>query len=265
MGLRWSEKEDNLLRDFYPNLPDNEIKPLFEKIGRNWTSVKNRAFQLGIVRLFNSKKTSNVSILLDDNLISYYWMGFIYADGHIKTCGRLIVSGHTKDIDHLRKFAALVNAKVHIYKYSYEKSEIAVVSVYDKFLIPKIAKKFDIKPRKTYEPPNFEKLPFTKEQLIAILIGFIDGDGSRRNDCNAFSIGNHINWFDIHKYFSKNVFQDNKVSIRTYENKSIMWIGSGWYRILLEFVKLHKLPILERKWYERKYYPNFRQLQTSLS
>ena len=45
--------------------------------------------------------------------------------------------------------------------------------------IPKLMTTFNIFYNKTYNPCNFESFSkYTKEQLLALLIGIIDGDGN---------------------------------------------------------------------------------------
>ena len=46
---------------------------------------------------------NNIKILLEENLESYYWIGFILADGHIDGNKRLQITLKSIDYEHLKK------------------------------------------------------------------------------------------------------------------------------------------------------------------
>ena len=55
----------------------------------------------------NNERSSNLSILLDDSFESFYWMGFILADGCFFE-NRLQITLAIKDKEHLQSFANYV-------------------------------------------------------------------------------------------------------------------------------------------------------------
>lgn len=118
-----------------------------------------------------------VSRLFDRSLISYYWLGFIYADGCI--CGnRLYITLSAKDRQHLEKLGTYINASLtdNIRNSGYCRNT-KIVSLTKRF--DQSGKDcfeiFGIVPRKTY---NFVKPTLEGNMFMYWLIGLIDGDGT---------------------------------------------------------------------------------------
>jgi len=125
---------------------------------------------------------ADLSILLKEKHESYYWLGFLFADGTFAKNNQVAVSASVKDKDQIEKFAKFINY-TGTYRYYIRKEEDAVfgngemvsISSGDSVIVPQLKEKFNISNRKTYEPCNLQNIP--KDLLISLIIGFIDGDG----------------------------------------------------------------------------------------
>ena len=104
----------------------------------------------------NGGKNNNLQFLLNEDVISYYWMGFILADGSFHGNS---IKLHISDFDkeHLIKLASRIGCNVYVHsgKSKYGVSRICGISCYDSLLTPIIVKKFAISQKKTYNPPDF--------------------------------------------------------------------------------------------------------------
>jgi len=109
-------------------------------------------------------------------------------------------------------------------------------------------KKFKINHNKTYVPCDFNKL--TKDELVPIAIGFIDGDGSI-NKRGYITIKVHKNWEEnIIKMLSPFTDKFNKIYTPYYDGNLVSCHVTD-----IEITKYIKnlainlkLPILKRKW-----------------
>lgn len=117
------------------------------------------------------KLLSSPQILLKNTPETYYWMGFFMADATFIQ-NRLKIHLAKRDIGHIKKIKKYL-------KYT-GKNKKPAFSVVDHITIPLLRQKFDIKPQKTYNPPNLKKIfKNTSPKLIfSFIVGYIDGDGS---------------------------------------------------------------------------------------
>lgn len=192
-------------------------------------------------------KQNNLEVLLDNSLTSYYWIGFILADGHIENNRRLQITLALKDIEHLKKFSEYVSCNMYI------KTQCSVSPMHGK-AIKELSRIFDINPNKTIHPPKIEIFEnLNRDQLLALFAGFIDGDGCiknlhKRKDFQL-AIKCHKSWLPILNYFGNSIFSkkyDAKINTAGY---TTLMIGDS--QILKDFKKqilLLNLPLLERKW-----------------
>ena len=86
---RWTKKEDEILRRIYSNSEIDEICSLLPN--RTWISIKLKAISFGLKLGRGNNKKSDLRVFLDDTPETYYWLGFLMADGHFEKKGRLIV------------------------------------------------------------------------------------------------------------------------------------------------------------------------------
>lgn len=244
--IKWTKKENNLLRKVYPLGNKESICKALPN--RSWEGIKIHAAILKIGMLHNPHVATQLGRLLEETHESYYWMGFIAADGCFSgKRGRLTVSLGKNDSSHLKKFSEYIGAAFNIRKTT------CSVSAQDKYYSLKIMDKFDLRERKTYNPPK--TIGWMKPELaLSFLIGFIDGDGHIKNKARtAISIKIHSSWLNILNEIA------NLIS------KSFSWItpnakinNRGYALInicefeLIKKLKKHclinKLPYMKRKW-----------------
>lgn len=182
--------------------------------------------------------------LLFDTLEAYYWIGFILADGSIKD-RRLRISLSYKDYNHLKKFCRRYELKHRLSK------GVCSGSIQNDCILS-IAEKFDIHPRKTYFPPNPNIIP-DDDLALAMLIGFIDGDGhirkqTGRNDC-LIQIKNHRSWKPFLDKFASILSTEqpkSKINNQGYANLNIS--DRRFIRRMYSFATNNGLPIMKRKW-----------------
>lgn len=185
-------------------------------------------------------KKCNLYKLLEETPETYYWVGFILADGHISNGTRLRVTLAKKDKDHLVKLQKFLQIE------NMTENDQVHISGMDSKVIKNFVKKFDIKSNKTIYPPNLNIN--NKKLLFALSIGFIDGDGSikkqyKRNDC-ILRIKCHANWLNVIKYLFKN--EKVKINNQGYVNTNIA-NNTTLKNMKLKAIKLN-LPIMNRKW-----------------
>lgn len=250
-GIKWTEEQDKYLIDNYYK-GDKELL-LINTGNRSWNGIKNRAKKLQLNRWTGT--SCNTEWLLQDTLLAYYWVGFILADGHFTKSYRLAITLSEKDSSHLEKLAKLFNCEV---KHRGKKYKRCTIVIQDKIIFKKLMEKFDIKHRKTYEPPNINIIPNSSLGL-AMLIGFIDGDGciknqSKRKDL-VISIKNHGSWKCVLDRFSEicgntvlSRITKKKYCVLDFSNRKIV-------RMLYEFQLGNQLPSMERKWNKCKDMP----------
>ena len=195
---------------------------------------------------------NNIKILLNEELESYYWIGFILADGHIEKDKRIKITLSIKDKIHLEKFKKYVNAK-KINKLIVNGYEQCSLSVQDSKYIPILCENLGIKNNKTTNPPDIKKLKTLEfEKLYSLIIGYIDGDGNikkqyKRKDFQL-SVKCHKSWIDILSLFSKTIDETNKAKINSCGYAEFHVTKTSNLKKLKKFAIKNNLPILERKW-----------------
>lgn len=197
--------------------------------------------------------------LLEDTPEAYYWMGFIMADGTF-VGNRLKVGLSIKDGDLLKKLHSFLGYDNPIHEYDIKLNnklyKTCVFQVMDTHSTPLLKTKFDIKPRKTYNPPKTLKW-MEDDLLYSFIIGFIDGDGSITKQYNRedplLRIKVHSNWLHILDEISYALSTDADVKVVKAKINSQGYANINLANhILLKRLKLRvielKLPVLDRKW-----------------
>lgn len=194
-----------------------------------------------------------LSRLLEETNESYYWMGFLMADGSFAG-NRLTLGLSSKDSDHLKKLYNYIGCDNTIHENL--KVNSSSFSVMDAYSVPLLKEKFQINNKKTYNPPS--SLDWMEDDLrYSFIIGFIDGDGSigkqyGREDA-ILRIKLHSSWLGVLDDIS--TFINGKINVPTIKAK-INNQGYGQItfanHILLKNLKNKtielSLPVLERKW-----------------
>ena len=194
----------------------------------------------------NTHHCGDLKKLLEENNEAYYWLGFLLADGSFVN-GRLKLCLTKKDQEQVYKFAKFIN-----YTGTILKSDNSVsVAVKDIEVVNKICEKFNILPRKTYNPPN-NLFTFSNDKLYCMLAGFIDGDGNiqkqyKREDF-MLRIKNHSSWESVLKNFSKLITDKECVKINSSGYAELTITNTKDLQNLKKKIISYNIPILERKW-----------------
>lgn len=186
----WTEDEINYLKIHYTT---EKSECVAKFLGRNQKHIIQKAADLGIKK--QTTRKADIEILLHDNPITYYWLGFLLADGCFTD--RRIQLGVAKiDLDHLKNFALYVNSNNKIQKVSENHFRIKLTNVK---VVKALKSKFNISNRKTYEPCNISNIS-NKDLFFSLIIGFIDGDGSvccvKNFKSFRISLVGHSSWID---------------------------------------------------------------------
>lgn len=222
--------------------------------GRDQAYNSERAYQNAIKSnstckkcstLRNAKRKGDCSKLLEDNLLAYYWIGFIMADGHIHKNKRLKVCLAIKDKEHILKLKDYLS--IESIREDTDKIEFSVM---DSYSLGNLCSKFSIRQNKTKKACNISNI---KEDLLkALFIGFVDGDGSirkqhKRESCCLY-IKCHSAWLENLNIFSQELLGREQAYLN---NKGYANLNIGTKKVLQElkqFSITNNLPIMNRKW-----------------
>lgn len=205
--------------------------------------------------------------IFTESLESYYWIGFILADGHIHNNKTITIKLGLQDINHLLKFKTFTKSKHSIKLYDYSlnnfspKGKYCEFQISDKIHIPPICNKFDIKSNKTLQPPNIvSNTTLTNNQYIALIIGYIDGDGcitvpTSKRKYPTIRLEAHSSWFNNYMIIEQKLCESFDIKFR---NKLTKINSRGYTQLIIskqsmiiklkEFAITYNLPILDRKW-----------------
>lgn len=230
----WTQDEIQFLLD---NYIDGDKELLINKLNRSWSSIQNKAFLLKIKR---NVKNCNIFKLIDNSNESFYWLGFIMADGHFNKNKILEINLSTKDCEHLVKFSKFIEYEKKLIGPSIK---VSVLDIYDY-----LKTTFNISSTKTYNPCNLEHL--SGDSFFSFILGFIDGDGCITKQ-GYLAIQCHKSWEEnLNKMVS--FLSGDKSNSKCVINKK------GFAVITLTQIEITKkiknkaiylkLPILTRKW-----------------
>lgn len=201
-------------------------------------------------------KKCNLENLLKNECDSYYWAGFILADGSISKKGELSIATSIKDVEHLKKLQKFLNIETITYSTTTNGYKYAIIRGMDTKIIRKFCKKFNTGPNKTYFPTNVDWIK-NDNYMLSLIAGFIDGDGcidnqASRNDFKL-RIKCHYSWLSVLKKFISFIYKNERFK---YAEPKI--INSGYAHLsitntvvlknLKRKILLLKIPIMERKW-----------------
>ena len=184
--FNWTPESIQILKDEYPS--SNNVE-LANKIGTTLKGLYEKAYKLKI-----KKESKLLDFYFDETPASYYWYGFITADGCLQDNGQLKVKLSIKDESHLNKLANYIGVKCIKNK----KEENICLCVRDHVYGKLLKEKIGIKNPKTYNPSNLNFLD-NEWKFLSFLCGLIDGDGHIRKKKNerlasCISIVFHKNW-----------------------------------------------------------------------
>ena len=249
-GRKWTTDEDEFLTEHYGKSTVSELVSRLQR--RSWDAVKLHAAHLGLsfyAEGVHPNVESNLSVLLENTPLSFYWMGFLAADGCFST-KRLKLTLAYRDMEHVVKFANYISCSGHCrYDNKYE------VRAQDAFTIPKILEKFRLNRAKTYHPPDITWM--SDELFLAFFVGFVDGDGcikyqTGRKDC-VLQIKVHSSWLENLQIMSDWISElagisPVKANINNSGYASVVFGNCILLRFLKKKVQEMQLPVLCRKW-----------------
>lgn len=179
--------------------------------------------------------------LNEGGLVSFYWLGFLLADGHFYNNGRVKITLSVKDEGHLEKFIDFIgHGKIRKY------GNVCEVSIMDVHNSKVLMEKYKINSFKTISPPDLSHL--THEELLATSIGFIDGDGHIRRQLGRegaiVCVKVHSSWLETLSI----LFKDTRPFL---QNSGYAFLSISEHKKVKElkiFSLSNGLPIMQRKW-----------------
>lgn len=254
--MKWKKEELEFLKTNYGKASKNELLDFLKE--RSLNSIRIKAKAIGLKKIIHERAESNLSKLLLEENETYYWIGFLMADGYINHDNKRIkLTLSNKDRNHLEKFCKFIESN-NLREFEKNNKKYAEICVKDNFYVNKIINKYGFNPRKTYNPidENFLK-NLDNNKFYSFLIGFIDADGSilkdHRREEFKLSIKLHASWQNILKIISKRICEDINIDI-----KKVIIGKCGYARVVFNnFIILKHLkkkivelniPFMERKW-----------------
>ena len=216
-----------------------------------YLAEKNNAVCKSCAGKKRTKRLNNLKVLLEETPETYYWIGFLLADGHFDDGKRIIVGLAEHDRDHLEKFAKYIGYNGTISLVKREPHNAVRLAAMDTEVVGKLCEKFDIRSNKTYNPPK--TLNWIPEDLfLCLLAGLIDGDGNISNfhgRKDAFiRIKQEKSWLPILKEFAKYFKEEDRVKINKQGYDEVEITGFPKIRELKKKLLEYNLPLMDRKW-----------------
>jgi len=176
----WSKKEIDFLIVNHENV---SFKNIAKKLGRTYSSVKNKSQKLGLIRDRKYQYDFNFfkKPLKEE---SAYWLGFIYADGWVS--GKEIgIELKSTDFKHLKKFNISLNGNIPVTfrekEERYIKGKLARKSKLCKIRLYNVSMIYDLNALGVFSNKSLcAKFPIFDDEKIQwhFLRGHFDGDGS---------------------------------------------------------------------------------------
>lgn len=249
------EIEDLIIREY----PSGNLDELSQKLNKNKHAIGELARKRGVKRIICDTRNGTLEPLFSKTLESFYWLGFIAADGYVSKTGHFMVSQAEKDKETIDKLAVYLNTKVYIMpkqktRFNSE-SVVYRVNVADKILGIKLRHMFGIRDDlpKTYTgiDLNFIK---TKEQAAAFMVGYLDGDGSLSRGVISYTVECHKSWYETLKTLTNKLPKSmQNVNLRIKFKKSankdycLFSIRNNSSKSIIEFAHKNNLPCSSRK------------------
>lgn len=191
---------------------------------------------------------------MDGTPVAAYWLGFIFADGCFFG-NRLQIALSSKDLGHLERLRDWIGYG----RVSTEREgRVCRYAVLDSATVPALRARFDLKPRKTENPPS--RVPFEDNELLMCwLTGFIDGDGHIRRQTGRqtaiLNIVGHQAWKPFFVELSEKLdmgwVYERTGSGYSDPDRAYAVFGVAKHNDLVALKRAaikNNLPFLERKW-----------------
>ena len=205
--LKWTEKEINYLKNNYKKEKSEII--IKNLRNRKWHAITKKAEKLCLKRKICK---NNLNILLNNSCESFYWIGFLLADGNFES-RRISIAVSKKDLNHINKLKKYINSTNEI-------SEVCEnyyrVRFGNKEVIKNLRKNFNIKNNKTINPCNIQSID-NKDLLFSLIVGFFDGDGcltkNKKYESYTFNLVGHPSWIDNFEFMFNFLFNTFDIKI----------------------------------------------------
>lgn len=169
--MRIPEKEIQQAIEMFNN--GMNVTKIAKQLGRDRGTLSNRMKEAGAnITQHCNKKSVNSKFFNEWNEKSAYWLGFIFADGHLSPDGSLEIC--IKDKDHIEKFKADIQSNHKIGKRTIKESNYYRINIQDQIIADKL-RELGITNNKTYGW-NIPDIP--DECMSHFIRGLYDGDGN---------------------------------------------------------------------------------------
>lgn len=256
LGLKRSKKfknslsdiEEKLLRDNYEY---GDLEVLSNTLNKSKHAIMELARKRQLRRKVNIQRNGDISILLDGSIQSFYWLGLLASDGYISNTGHLMLSQSGKDKEIIYKFAEYIKGTVYVFDSKSGYNQIPKTYYRVNIMDPVIGKRIrdmwgmEKDSKKTYSSITSDFIK-TKNQAIAFLIGFFDGDGSLRNKLSG-RIEVHSNWLRFLNELCDKAELDYTGTI-TNRGYASVWFGKSSMIIMKRFILENAIIHNHRKW-----------------
>ena len=186
-GYPWTQKEDEILKEWIGKISVDEIVKRDLLPGRTTSSVHSHCSVAGIKNSYKPKLyIYDEDFWAKPNLINSYFAGFTAADGCLYVrpnsisrsylvCLSVEDIGHLQKLKELTKYTGPITSTMHKSPVSDNITEQVRFRVDSRKWFEDLGKNFNIIPKKTYRlaPPNL----LSDEMKWAYIMGYIDGDG----------------------------------------------------------------------------------------
>lgn len=249
----WTAKEIKLLKKMWDMDSKNDILKAFPD--RSYLSLKGKAQHLKIHKNKSILSHNKLSILLEERNEIYYWLGFLMADGHFSKLNDVKLTVAKKDLNHLKKFANLINANIsncRETRYNNYISKSYSLAVRDVNTVSSLKVKYSINSNKTKNPCDISKFN-TYEKFLSWFAGFFDGDGCVLKNSNGSISGLRIQiyhtWIYNLEFICEQIKSYLKVDSRAYIDSQgyARWVCFRNAKIIMHAIQILNIPIMERK------------------
>lgn len=243
----YTPEDEALLRRVWPTATTAEMRAHFPN--RTQCALMQKARAMGLTFKDSRSRKANLTPLLNDTIETWYWLGFILADGYLSHRGELSITVNAQDERHLSKLATMLNGKVKNLKRC--KTELGNDRNHVRFaaMNPEVIEALKIKlgltsSRKTEIPPNIDVLEKIDPDFVAAMfIGFFDGDGCMRAKGYG-QIVCHKAWITVFRFFeSRGFLQSVRLGYRCHATMPVS---------VATKLKHFPVPKLQRKWIKAK-------------
>lgn len=243
--MKWTKEEEQYLITNWNGIITEQMK---YRLSRSYSAIEYKSKTCGLKKKL---RIASVYPLTQSTHTSFYWMGFLMADGYFSPTGTISVTVGYKDLEFITQLAELLNCNISIYKR--KPNNIVRLAIQDISNCSILKNFWDLNNTKTKIPPK--TLPkLTKEQFYSWVIGFIDGDGSIETHGSSGSLVSSLEWDHIMKYISKMLecpkLEQREPSQTGFSiNPSLrLRLTAKSLKLLKEHIVTYNLPAMARKW-----------------